>query len=327
MEKKPCGLQRAGRNPSSRRNGSGRATSSARPTYRSGHSSTRTFPGPQQQPTIQRTSILHSRMPEHWERDHESPRAQGPEERSYIPILPARHLRFIIITSFIALLIMSTPVQGAPLPMTPSAHLDPSWWTALPGFDAISSLLDFINAQVEAIEHVARIAEDHLAFNYSEPTMEPLRKKRNSSPLPNLARHKRALVNNDTLQLVERTIPIIMDLLSPPILRNLSQEFSLKLNSTAVDRNQTLVNTNSNWSKEQLQDLALWSLFIAICLGTALIVGIALRCFDEIQHSNEDSPLPDASSLSHSYISILPWGLSLPPPALPEEEHIYEVMA
>src|SRR5574343_1393348 len=255
MEKEPCGLQRSGRGPSSGRNGSGRTTSRTRSAYRSGRAPTRTLLGPQQQPTIQRTSILHPRMPEHWKRDHESTRAQIPEKRSYIPILPTRHLRIIIITSFIAILVMSTPVQGAPLPKTSSAHLDPTWWTALPGFDAISSLLDFIQAQLEAIEHAAWIAEDHLAFNYSEPTMEPLRKKRSSSPLPNLARHKRALVNNDTLQLVERTIPIIMDLLSPPILRNLSQEFSLKLNSTAVDRNQTLVNTNSNWSKEQLQDL------------------------------------------------------------------------
>src|SRR5574343_969241 len=303
MEKKPCGLQRAGRNPSSRNNGSGRATSSARPTYRSGHSSTRTFPGPQQQPTIQRTSILHSRMPEHWERDHESPRAQGPEERSYIPILPARHLRLIIITSFIAILVMSTPVQGAPLPKTSSAHLDPTWWTALPGFDAISSLLDFIQAQLEAIEHVARVAEDHLAFNYSEPTMEPLRKKRSSSLLSNLTRPKRALVNNDTLQLVERTIPIIQDLLSPPILRDLIT----KSNATVATLNQTL--TTSDSKKEDLSGFALGSFLAAICFGTALIMGIALRCFDEVLHSDEDSSPPDASSLSHSYISILPWGL------------------
>ena len=62
---------------------------------------------------------------------------------------------------------MSNPVQGAPLPATPPASLDLSWWSALPGFDVISSLLDFIKAQVEAVEHVARVAEDYLAFNHS----------------------------------------------------------------------------------------------------------------------------------------------------------------
>src|SRR5574343_548861 len=322
MEKEPCGLQRPRRSPSSGRNTSGRTTSRTRSAYRSGRSPTRTLLGPQQQPTIQRTSVLHPKLPEHWKKDHESNRrTQIPEKRSYIPILPARHLNIIIITSFIAILVMSTPVQGAPLPKTSSAHLDPTWWTALPGFDAISSLLDFIQAQLEAIEHVARIAEDHLAFNYSEPTMEPLRKKRSSSLLSNLTRPRRALVNNDTLQLVERTIPIIQDLLSPPILRDLIT----KSNATVATLNQTL--TTSDSKKEDLSGFALGSFLAAICFGTALIVGIALRCFDEVLHSDEDSPAPDASSLSHSYISILPWGLNLPTPALSEEEHIYEVMA
>src|SRR5574343_341154 len=313
MEKEPCGLQRPRRSPSSGRNTSGRTTSRTRSAYRSGRSPTRTLLGPQQQSTIQRTSVLHPKLPEHWKRDHESNRrTQIPEKQSYVPILPARHLNIIIITNFIAILVTSTPVQGAPLPKTPSAHLDPTWWTALPGFDAISSLLDFIQTQLEAIEHVARIAEDHLAFNYSEPIQEPLRKKRSS---------EKSLVNNDTLQLIERTIPIIMDLLSPPVLRDLIT----KSNATVVTLNQTL--TNSESKKEDLSGFALGSFLAAICFGTALIVGIALRCFDEVLHSDEDSPAPDASSLSHSYISILPWGLNLPTPALSEEEHIYEVMA
>jgi len=223
---------------------------------------------------------------------------------------------------------MSNPVQGAPLPATPPVSLDLSWWSALPGFDVISSLLDFIKAQVEAVEHVARVAEDYLAFNHSEPTLEPLRKKRLSSPpLPNLVRHKRTPVSNETLRLVERTIPIIMDLLSPPILPELYQELSLKPNVTVTDRNQTGINNDSKWSKEQLQDLAILSLIVAICLGAALVAGIALRCFDEVRRSTEDSPLPDSSSLSHSYVSILPWRWNLSTPALPEEEHIYEVMA
>ena len=158
----------------------------------------------------------------------------------------------------------------------------------------------------------------------TSPDPEIFERRLNNSAT--LARNKRALVNNETLQLVERTIPIIMDLLSPLNLSEPKQEPSLKPNVTVTDRNQTLTNNDSQWSKEELQDLASWSLIVAICLGAALVAGIALRCFDEIQHSTEDSPLPDSASLSHSYVSIIPWRWNLSTHALPEEEHIYEVM-